>query len=199
MKNFIILTDQNENGVRSTTLGAERPISEQMLCQFTEKIPYSHKQYAFTMKENRNTMLPYLKQDTFYYMKLLTQMFQQNSNFRICIYCEEHDSRNVRHVHGIITTHKRLYYKDAQIPGMNMYFTPLRKPIKTLSADEIMAGGPIKFYDHIPTEKCPPPPMYWRRYIIKGNSLYLNTILRVSTKKKILVDITKKNGLPKTL
>jgi len=200
MKNFVILTDSTEHGVRSTTLGAERPISEPMLCQFLDLIPHSHLQYAFTMKENRNSMLPYLKQDSFYYMKLLTQLFQLNKNFRICVYIEEHDSRNTRHVHGVVSTHKRIRYKNAQIPGMQMYFTKLKKPLKNLTADEIMAGGPIINCDTIPTGERSPPPTYWRRYILKCETKYINTIIRVSMKNKILVDNTKKkNGIPKEI
>ncbi len=191
------LYDFIENGVRRTTLGAKRPISHENISKYISKIPVSHKRYAFTLKENRNTMLPYLKQDPAYYDKLLHSIFINNKLLRIAIYTEEYDSHNTRHLHGIISTNKHLRYTAVQIPGMQFHFIKIRKPLKPLTADEIRAGGPIRLYEVPKTsEPYPPKPEYWEKYILKGNKTELKLIYRVSKKIKILDDSTKKeNGI----
>ncbi len=191
-----------EMGVRSATLATEGSISLAELQNFLTAIPNSHLKYAFTWTENRDTMTRYLESTPLYFHILMRRQFLDNKNLRTAIWFEELDSKGRRHIHGVISAHKQIYYKKLQMPGLHLHLTPMSKYVKPLqTADEILLGRRNSFVTPSSKKKTKwQNPEHWEKYIIKQKKDKIFLILRVLRKSpKLKSRGIVGNALPKEI
>ncbi len=191
-----------EMGVRSATLTTEGSLSLAELKNFLTAIPKSHFQYAFTMKENRSCMTRYLESTPLYYHILMRRQFLDSKNLRTAIWLEELDTKGRRHIHGVISAHKKIYYKNLQMPGIHFHLTPMSKYVKPLqTADEILLGRRNSFVTPSSEKKTKwQNPEHWEKYILKKKKDKIFLILRVLRKSPQLKSRGKVgNALPKEI
>ncbi len=196
-----IIYNLHEDGVRSTTLRATRAIPHGVAEPFFDSLPKSHKKYTFTFKENRTSMLKFLEATPNYYHILMRRQFLENPSLKNAIWFEETDSRGIKHIHGVITSPKHIYFKKLQMPGLQFYGKKMSQKIQPLqTADEILLGRRAVPEQVITSAVKWKNPTHWEKYILKGKKTKLFIILREKKKIKIMANnIPKENAIPKKI
>ncbi len=84
-------------------------------------IPLSRKTYTITIKENRSKIIKYLGFEENYYQEIIKKIMKDNINVRECIWIEEKDSRQVRHIHGIIASRREIKYQKIKKENIGLH------------------------------------------------------------------------------
>lgn len=169
-----------EFGVRSTTLRARASYLRHEVSQsFFDAMPKSHKKYTFTIKENRTSMRRYLEATPNYYHLIMRHLFHNYPQLRTAIWFEELDSKGIRHIHGVISSPKHIYFSKMQLYGLQFYGKKMSVKVQPLQdVDEILQGRREQFAT-VKTGTKWKNPEHWEKYILKGKKTEMFLILRV--------------------